>query len=270
LNDGSEVRGSVMSRDPARGVVVRLADASIRTIPESQVAYVGLPGTGGCVIDGEEPGSVTVQDETHGRTPFALNNLWPGTYRVKVEFDGGRSTEQELVVHAGHIERVSVPLPESRKVRAINEGGWVVGGGPLLGVSGEHSVAGISGFGGIYRTLSTTLELRLLGELGLVNVEDGWGPELSLVPMLRIKLSALYAMQLGLQLGAATTREYEYDSGGHAAVKGAIGARASLLSLSFGARRELEITLWHSLSYLPAAEYAHFETGLSFGYVLLP
>ncbi|HET8937211.1 MAG TPA: PEGA domain-containing protein [Polyangiales bacterium] len=144
LNDGSEVRGSVMSRDSAQGVVVRLADGSIRTVPESTVAYVGLPGTGGCVIDGEEPGSVTVQDETHGRTPFALNNLWPGTYRVNVEFDGGRSTEQEIVVHTGHIERVTVPLPESRKVRANDEGGWIVGGGPLAGISDRYAVVGLS------------------------------------------------------------------------------------------------------------------------------
>lgn len=157
--------------------------------------------------------------------------------------------EQEVVVHAGHVERVTVPLPESRKVRANNEGGWVVGGGPLVGVSDQYGMGGVSAFGGLYRTLSTTLELRLNGELGLVYVEDGWGPELSLVPMLRVKWSALYAMQFGLQLGAATTFDWEYAVGGHVGVKGAFGARVSLASLSFGARREIELTLWHSLLY---------------------
>jgi hypothetical protein len=88
--------------------------------------------------------------------------------------------------------------------------------------------------------------------------------------MLRLKLSALYAMQLGLQLGAATTSEYSSNEGPSAAVKAAIGARASFASLSFGARREYEVTLWHSVLFLPSDESGQFETGLSVAYILVP
>jgi hypothetical protein len=259
-----------MSKDPATGVVLRLIDGTSRTFPTASVVYVGFVGTGGLYIEGEEPAKVIVQDEIEGRTPFAMTNLAGGTYRVKVEFDGGGTVETEITVHVGRIERANIPLPEIR--RFSKDHGWAIVGGPLLGVSDDRGMFGFEALVGHYFALSPTVEVRISAGLGLISIEgDATGPELFVNPALRVNLSPVYAMELGLQLGATTTRvtsgypDYLSES----QLEGAIGLRLSLVSLRFGEHRQYEVTLWHSLCTLVSAGEAQFETGVSFAFLTL-
>jgi hypothetical protein len=269
LNDGSEVRGVVMSKDPAAGVVLRLVDGTTRTFPAANVVYVGLQGTGGLYIEGEEPAKVTLQDEVEGRTPFTMTNLAGGTYRVKVEFDGGGTVETEIGVHVGRIERVNIPLPEIR--RLSKDHGWAFAAGPLLGSSEGHGLYGFDALVGHYFALSPTLEVRISAGLGIVMIEDFTnGPEFFVNPAFRVNLSPAHAMEFGLQLGATTTGyvpDDSYDAEGK--IEGALGVRLSFVSLRFGEHRQYEVTLWHSACILLSAGQGQVETGVSFAFLTL-
>src|SRR5262245_2693338 len=70
LKNGGEVRGRLVERSPERGVVLRLQDGSQRTIPNQEVEYAGLPGTGSVHIEAAAPGNIRLDRQELGRAPL--------------------------------------------------------------------------------------------------------------------------------------------------------------------------------------------------------
>jgi hypothetical protein len=191
-----------------------------------------------------------------------MSNLPAGVYKVKVDFDGGGSAEMEVSLQVGHIERVTLPLPELRRFKRHQ--GWYLSGGPFFGVSGENGLGGLQAVGGYYIATSAWVELRLSAGLGFL-LGGVSGPELFLLPSLRVNVTTVYSMEFGFQFGGSTVTEYPNGT----EFRGIAGLRASFVTLRLGPQRQIELSLWHALGYLPDAEAVQFQTGVALGYVFL-
>jgi hypothetical protein len=272
LKDGGEVRGLIMERSPQTGIVIKLYDNSVRSIPPAAIEYAGRPGTGGLRVDAPEPGTVALDGQEVGRVPLDLNNLEAGSHRLRIKFDPGDETHAGVEVQAGRVTPVGLQLPEGRALADLYRGThFALGGGPMAG-SSLHTSAVLGGvvFAGASIGVSSQGELRLLGHLGLgsdLDYERVWY-ELAASATYRLRLSALYAIEFGARLSLLPYPDDKYGNDPNYnvtrenSITPAIGVQGSLLTLSFGPARSYELQLWHTLQISPGE--ATFRTGLSF------
>ena len=275
LRDGGQVRGELIELDPLKGAVLRLPDHTQRTIAPADITYAGKINTGAIQVDAAAPGDVVLDRDVVGRVPLRIENVWPGRHRIAIRYDSGEESERVILVSTGKVELVHMP-PAELEVMGAAHTGWhgLLGGGALAAAVVEDGHLGVSAHGGASLGLTPRLELRFTGTLGLVWVgSEGISVVGAVQAAARVGLSALYAMEAGLRVGAVSTGAWEYrpNEGYVTWVEHypAFGLELSFVTLRFGDLRQYELGLWHALSYVAGAGGAAFENGISFTYVIL-
>jgi hypothetical protein len=158
LANGGRVRGTVIVEDPATGVRIRLADGTIRNIPAKEVktvqyegqapaspvpnpaspalvvpvapvAPVAPPppaapvpaGVGSIHVETTEPATVTVDGGVVGKSPADVHEAAAGRHQVHVDFEGGGSREEVVLVQNGQTSSVKLEVPASELQRRAAE-----------------------------------------------------------------------------------------------------------------------------------------------------
>ena len=272
LKSGAAVHGTLVERNPHSGAVLRLQSQQERIIPNEQIAYIGVRGSGGLHIDALEPGEVSIDRVPMGHTPLDLANLDPGDHLLEIDYDAGESASVHAAVYAGAIGHVTLPGAKLREVGRLREGAKaVLGGGLFIGISlGKQYVMGGAGLaGGLNFGLSARSDLRWLGHIQLGSVGGRLWFEVASSASLRLNLSSVYSMELGARVSIMPEPDIEAAKGYAAVARPSFGVQGSLLSLRLGAQRSQELTLWHALQWSPAADRPAFQTGVSLLHVWL-
>lgn len=272
LKSGAAVQGTLVERNPHSGAVLRLHGQQERIIPNEQIAYIGVRGSGGLHIEALEPGNVSIDRVPMGHTPLDLANLDPGDHLLEIDYDAGDSSSLHAAVYAGAISRVALPGAKLREVGRLREGvKAVLGGGLFLGTAlgKQYLVGGAGVAGGLNFGFSAHYDFRWLGHIQLGSVGGRLWFEVASSASLRLNLSSVYSMELGARVSIMPEPDTDAPKGYAAVARPSFGVQGSLLSLRLGAERSQELSLWHALQWSPASDRPAFQTGASLMHVWL-
>ncbi len=303
LSNGGRVRGSVVVEDPAQGVRIRLADGTIRNIAAKdvkKVEYSGAPvaaeappivapvapvvaapqplqaAAGSIHVETAAPASVTVDGGLVGKAPANVKAAAVGRHLVHVDFDGGGSQQQVILVQGGETANVRLELPPAQQAFADRRGVHFGVEGGLIAPAVLNGVAfGANAAAFLNLAIAPAVDTRFY--VSGQGVTGNWGgPGFSVGARFRFNLGSIYTMGLGLEGGLQfyTPGSNETVCFGEScsrptnsqAAFGFLGPTCSLFGFRFGEHRQFELTLTQAFLFFPSSSSPlEFSQSLNFG-----
>jgi hypothetical protein len=222
---------------PANGLPP-VADMASR--PEEPAAFQ----TGRIYISAYGPGRVTSGGQDRGPLPLETPNLYPGTYRIRVELQDGTVDERDAQVVAGRVTMIFIESPAEVAQRARHGAhfGFEVGAGPWVSTNPSHT--GPYGSAGLFLDigLSRVVDIRvgLRGQFG--DLDSGVAFLVGIPASLRLNIGSVYAIVLGVNTGVRWTDQGigDYRSNDLGMF---LGPEVSLLNFRFGQKRDFELAV---------------------------
>jgi hypothetical protein len=301
LQDGGQVRGSIIEEHPETGVRIQLKDGRIRDIPASEIESVEYAddqpaspspkpavkpapapapapdaratldvtasGSGRVFIDGAERGRYRV-----GGDPLVATNLPEGRHEVRVDWDEGGSQKINVTAFAGEPTGAFVEMSANRTTFRARRGFHVgLGLSPTVAyvfTGRDETMGGVEG--SLYANIGVVpaIDFRFGATTGGIGNDQNW-----LVPVLfsgavRFNLGSIYTIELGGAIGAevfggviAEESAHRLEESGNPSFVG--GPKLSLAGFRFGESRQWELDL-HSSFLIGGISW--FESGIGIHY----
>jgi TolB-like protein len=200
--------------------------------------------TGRIYISAYGPGRVTSGGQDRGPLPLEIPNLYPGTYRIRVELQDGTVDERDAQVVAGRVTMIFIESPAEVVQRARHGAhfGFEVGAGPWVSISPSHT--GPYGSAGLFLDIGLDREVDvrvgLRGQFG--DLDSSFAFLVGIPVSLRLNIGSVYAIVLGVNTGVRWTDQgigyYRPNDLGMF-----MGPEVSLLNFRFGQKRDFELAV---------------------------